>query len=73
MLKCLMTRHHSNLYSTRKIKLHNKKAEDDSAFLLHACSEINSAQMVLHQQINEAIYQISFLLFGRSLPVEPQP
>jgi hypothetical protein len=73
MLKCQMMRHRSNPYFIRSIKLPNKKAENDSAFLFKTGSEINSAQMVLHQQISGAIYQFSYLLFGRSQPIERQP
>lgn len=74
MLRCQTMHHCSSLCFTRKNrsnklsskKLSNKKAEDLSAFLFDARSEINSVQMALHQQTNGAAYRPSYQLFGRN-------
>ncbi len=77
MLRCQTMPHYSSLCFIRKsrnqqlrnnkvsyIKPSNKKAEDLSAFLFDAISEINSAQMALRQQTNGATCLTSYLPFG---------
>jgi len=76
MLRCLRTRQHSNLYFIDDVngKTSNKKAEGYSAFLFNASRTqkklryLSSVQTVRHQQINAAIYRLSFPLFDKNLP-----
>jgi len=65
MLKCLKMRRPSNPCFINK-ELENKKAEDDSAFLMDDALELNLAQKVLRRQTSTAVCQISFLLFDRN-------
>ena len=74
MLRCRKTRQHSSLCFINDLnsKSSNKKAEGLSAFYLILQKTsiklrlLSSAQTVQHLQTNEATYQLSFPLFGKS-------